>query len=117
MCTLHDITVLAVPVSSLSQRCRVAVILTIWQAGLFWLIPEETTGFVFREDNTRTLAPRDQGLNHPAQIHVEMLTFVVMLLGGRAFGDGIFPATCELQVSWQVASSLLLTRKLSSSTS
>lgn len=44
------------------------------------------------------------------------LTFVVMVLGGRAFGGGIFPATCELQVSWQVAPSLLLIRKLSSGT-
>lgn len=55
VCTLHDITVLAVPVSSFCQRYRLAMIFTIWQAGLFWLILEEITGFVFPDDNTRTL--------------------------------------------------------------
>lgn len=60
MYTRDDGTALAMSICSLSQRSRLVTILTRGQADLFrhWLIPDKTTGSLFPDDNTRTLAPK-----------------------------------------------------------
>lgn len=106
MYTRDDSTALAMPISLLSQRHRLVMILTHWQAGLFrhWLIPDKTTGSLFPDDNTRTLASKCNLCPPPPPTpnsYVEILILHVMVLGCGAFGRWHFSyMVMRVEPSW-----------------